>query len=435
MLTVVPTRATRPVRNVARVTFALGLLSLGFSTSAAAGSVVVSFGLLPLAVAAVVYAGYRLSVPAVGTDHLASMAAAIALIGALAVGTVYSPRFVESAARFVPNLLGFVLYCYVLSPLYADAGAPRSAYGDLSRLYIAAGGVIATYFVVHYAVAVIANGVAAVIADRITGGLSSLPWGASNVVASHLVFPILFSFAPDVGTGARTHRTLRVGARVMMLAAVVLTQSRGAMLTIGAGLVALVLVARGRPRRSALAFFLVAAVTALGIAAVTSAAFSDPFTQSALDRYGGNDVRDLNGRTEIWTRFLTAFLASPVFGIGYYASPYELESTGHNVVLTTLVERGLVGFALSVAVLFTAAWSLVRAMRRARDRATLESLVCLAVAGAGSLFHLLFEDANMTQPYMILSWMALALPELALRDVRAGTPAVPSGVAPSATAA
>jgi O-antigen ligase len=300
----------------------------------------------------------------------------------------------------------------VLSPLYASAPGRRPTHESLADVCIVTGATIGIFFVVNFAGAVAAHGLPAVLLDRVTGGLSSLPWGASNVVASHLILPFFLTFAPNA-RAAGGRRAVYVWIA----------------LTLVLGLVLLLLVLRGRARRR-LAAFLLSGLLAVLVADYVTGALAEQFAAPALERFSGADIGDLNGRTTIWEQFLSAFAESPALGIGYYASTRALESTGHNFLLTTLVERGVVGFCLSALVLVTAAAAIVRTYRLSADPTLRAFTGCLAIGGGASCFHLLFEDANFTQPYIILSWVALALPELTLRHAQTGgyLARVPTGV-------
>jgi O-antigen ligase len=411
-------------------TFWIGMPLLAFSTAPGSGGPVLAYGLPVLALTAALYLAFRLMHPYAGRGHLPALFSGAALVGALSIATLYSPFPGESLARYLPNVLGFVIFCYVLSPLYASAPGRRPTHESLADVCIVTGATIGIFFVVNFAGAVAAHGLPAVLLDRVTGGLSSLPWGASNVVASHLILPFFLTFAPNARAAGGRRAVYVWIARGAMVTAVVMTQSRGAALTLVLGLVLLLLVLRGRARRRLAAFLLSGLLAVLVADYVTGGALAEQFAAPALERFSGADIGDLNGRTTIWEQFLSAFAESPALGIGYYASTRALESTGHNFLLTTLVERGVVGFCLSALVLVTAAAAIVRTYRLSADPTLRAFTGCLAIGGGASCFHLLFEDANFTQPYIILSWVALALPELTLRHAQTGgyLARVPTGV-------
>jgi O-antigen ligase len=94
---------------------------------------------------------------------------------------------------------------------------------------------------------------------------------------------------------------------------------------------------------------------------------------------------DLNERTELWADGLHAFQQAPVLGVGtdMYRSVSGLDKVAHNTYISVLVEEGLVGLVLFVAIL----WIVYRQVRRLPrwDRNFwLTTLIVLAV-GASTL--------------------------------------------------
>ncbi len=94
---------------------------------------------------------------------------------------------------------------------------------------------------------------------------------------------------------------------------------------------------------------------------------------------------DLNERTELWADGLHAFQQAPVLGVGtdMYRSVSGLDKVAHNTYISVLVEEGLVGLVLFVAIL----WIVYRQVRRLPrwDRNFwLTTLIVLAI-GASTL--------------------------------------------------
>jgi O-antigen ligase len=412
------TARPRPLFSIdraARGFFFAGMALLGFSTAAGEGSAVVSFGLPFLAVAAALYVAVRLRTTAVDRTVVPHAIAGLCLASALVLATAIAPVPRESVARLIPNLLGFVLFGFVLSPFYAPRAEDR--YRSLSWVLVLTGGIIGTYFVTRFVLAVAKIGLGAVLVDRVTGGVYSLPWGATNVVASTLILPVFLTFylANPAAVPSARARALVVVLRLVMMGAVFAAVSRGANVSMIVGMVALLAVLRGRPRRQLLLFFGAFGVVLAGIDAWTGGAITSAATSGFFSRFQAADVGNLNGRTDIWQHFLGAFANSPLVGVGYFASLRMFGTTGHDLVLTTLVERGILGAALSVLVVLSAAGYWYAGLRRAQTAERRLFLGALGVGGACSMLHLMFEDANFTQQYMIMSWIALALPFLAWR--------------------
>jgi O-antigen ligase len=71
---------------------------------------------------------------------------------------------------------------------------------------------------------------------------------------------------------------------------------------------------------------------------------------------------DLNERTTLWADGMNAFMQAPVLGVGtdMYRSVSGLNKVAHNTYISVLVEEGLVGLVLFVAIL----WIVFRQARR-----------------------------------------------------------------------
>ena len=399
----------------AKLFFIFGMLLLGFSTSPAQGLVVVAFGLPPLAITASLYLAYRLRDPMVERAVVPFALAGSCLVSGLALATLISSTPIESLARFVPNLHGFFLFCYVLSPFYRDSGRGLARYEEIAALIVSAGTVIGGYFLIRFVTAVASIGFAAVVVDRVTGGVYSLPWGATNVVGSVLIMPIFLSFYL-ARIAAKSVRPILIAARLIMLAAAAVAISRAVNISIAMGMLLLVAALRGKARRQLVLFGALAALALIVADQLSGRVRSDQLLGAFLDRFQSSDTASLNGRSDIWARFLGAFMRSPLLGIGYYVALPTFETSGHNFLLTSLVERGIIGFALSGVVLVAAIRYWFRALRLAQSEELRFFLTTLGVGGFSSMFHLMLEDANFTQPYMIMSWMALSLPYLAWRS-------------------
>ena len=94
---------------------------------------------------------------------------------------------------------------------------------------------------------------------------------------------------------------------------------------------------------------------------------------------------DLNGRTELWREGFNAFLEHPVLGVGtdMYRSVSALSKVAHNSYLSVLVEEGLIGLVLFVAILGIVVWQ-VRLLSRWDRNFWITVLVVWAI-GASTL--------------------------------------------------
>jgi O-antigen ligase len=94
---------------------------------------------------------------------------------------------------------------------------------------------------------------------------------------------------------------------------------------------------------------------------------------------------DLNERTELWADGLHAFQQAPVLGVGtdMYRSVSALDKVAHNTYISVLVEEGLVGLVLFVAILWVV-YRQVRRLPRWDRNFWLTTLIVLAI-GASTL--------------------------------------------------
>lgn len=194
-------------------------------------------------------------------------------------------------------------------------------------------------------------------------------------------------------------RFLAWGAAALIGAAILDTGSRGGLLSLSAGLLALTLGGRGIGIRLRNAF-----MALVGIVALTWAALQSPLMQRRLQlAQGGN----LAGREEIFPLAWKMFMEKPIVGWGA-ENNYELAlriSDGvhssrdtHNVVLELLTSTGVLGgipFLAAMAICALAAW---------RARAGPLGITPFAILG------LLFA-ASMSGNYIVLKllWVGLAL--------------------------
>ncbi len=400
---------------LARVLFGASMLLMPFSTGAQLG--VFSFGLPFLGLLTLHYLMMQIANPSMSPWRRQISLYALLLIAAIAISSLYALAPFASFARLVPNVLGFFTFLLLISPFFGEP-ASHSTYEFTARMYVAGGALVAAYFLGNFAYAVSTIGVAAVFLDRVTGGVISLPWGATNVVASVLLFPLFLTF---YFTNAGPHPSGKwwyLLARILMLAAIAVTLSRGAALSTAFGLVLLAFFFQGRARRRVIVFLLLATGAAWYVNRQIEDVMSQQLVSALVNRFQDSDVKDFNGRVLLWTLFGSAFLKAPLLGIGYYSSLYYFQASGHNIILTTLVERGLIGLGLSAVLPAKAGRTLVFGLRNAGDACTRTMFACMTAGGFASMLHLMIEDANFTQQYIVYSWVAFALVFQAVQVIR-----------------
>ncbi len=142
---------------------------------------------------------------------------------------------------------------------------------------------------------------------------------------------------------------------------------------------------------------------------------------SSFQRLGstGTEITegDLNGRTGQWAQGLRAFMEHPVLGVGtdMYRTVNTLNKVAHNSYLSVLVEEGLIGFTIFLAILGIVALQVLRLPKWDRNF-WLTSLLVWAI-GASTL----------TWEHRKTTWLFLTFAVVAA-VIGARRSAVPNGV-------
>ena len=241
--------------------------------------------------------------------------------------------------------------------------------------------------------------------------------GDPNITAAALLLPLLVAVARSLEPGQR-HRLAYGAAAALTSVGVVLTVSRGGLVGLLVGLAVLALIERSG-RTWALVVVLPVAALVVGLLTVP-----DAVEQRAQQ---GNTT----GRAEIWD---VAIGACPEWcwtgsGLGTFPDIHEaavleeptaggriLRFESHSLWLGSLIEIGLVGFALVVASLLLPGWRIRRAPRRVRAPA-IAALVALAVTNT------FLQNLEFKYFWLVLMYAAL------VRSVGAPSP-TPAAAAP-----
>lgn len=402
--------------RIGRVTVPLGLGLMAFATppgSAGWGTVVFPLGLPLLVLAALAWAVRRGPALLLGRLRLPGATIGFLLLATSVVPAFWAPAPIESAGRAFVNVVGYGLFLAAL-----DARRQRD-YADASDRFRSGLVVMAVLTAAQYLL-VVAVGVSTrgleVLSDRVVGGRTSLTWGASNTIAAILVPGLLLTLERRVDrSGARWARLLAMARAALLLLAILATFSRGALMSLVAGLVWLSLISgSGRMRRTLALALAGGAVTLLVSMLVGNRALRESVEESApgltsrFQTYESVGAAS-NERLQIFDETLSRALERPLLGHGYYSAIYVSTYSGHNWLLTTLLERGAVGVILSlpIGVSLLAAMFGRRRPRRRRERPDAEdaenaALVAMAV-------HLMVEDTNFLYPHIVLSWVLFGL--------------------------
>jgi O-antigen ligase len=232
--------------------------------------------------------------------------------------------------------------------------------------------------------------------------LSNVGWGQTNYVGAVLSVLILGSFVLLLLSRRPWLRLLCGGSLALMLAAMVMLVSRGTIVAVALGLLALITVMRGRRRWLVLLFAALAVVLVLQVPAFK--VMSARFTTSSQGF-------SLVVRVRLWQEAAERFLAHPVLGVGLGQGRFQADALQsddpHNYFLTVASETGLPGLLAWVALLVVLYRAAARAARGRPEAqawgAALAVLVSVAVA------HSCYEPTFTGTHYMYLFFWVYAV--------------------------
>jgi putative inorganic carbon (hco3(-)) transporter len=351
----------------------------------------------------------------------------------------------ESAAWFWV-IVGFVVFGGMSSLWAPDSGAAWSLLGQLLS--------VAGLALITFTAASSRSGFRTIIYGfLIASGVSSLYSIASgvhvqqsriaaladpNYFAAELVPAIVIALFVFATTGSRRTRWLVAAVALVDLVAFVLTQSRGGIVGLIAGLIAAVVFA-GRARTRVLVLVLVLMAIGLGYY----------LTFKPGHVFGGGVSGGLaqasSGRTDEWHVALQVFEGHPIGGVGlanfqvvepaYATQTFNLTSVqmvvkyrqvAHNTYLEMAAELGAVGLCLFLAILALPLCGAARALARVKSGFDdLEFYIRGLVAGTiGILVAYVFLTAENEKPLWLLLALLASSPALLGRD-RPPQPALP----------
>lgn len=190
--------------------------------------------------------------------------------------------------------------------------------------------------------------------DQLAYGRAS-PFGINpNNLGNSLVLgiPIVFLFSIKTSYGLGKIRYLNYVFLLLSVAAVVLSGSRGAIVSLGVVSVYLYLyaVATSGIKRAI-------ALVVIGVISVITAIFFAPTVlvervstiQSILSSFDPNNIRSwvasIDNRGYLWISAFESFKQNPLLGVGA-GNIRIIGNTAHSVYILMLVELGIVGFAI-----------------------------------------------------------------------------------------
>ena len=258
-----------------------------------------------------------------------------------------------------------------------------------------------------------------------------------NDYAAYMIFPLGLCLAVFLAEKSKLLKQASFLGLVAIPLLIFMTQSRGAILALGAGVMTFILT-QGKGRAKTL--LAVGAIAAVVVVFAPSGVWSRLNSLKSATESGNltqaNDSRSAEQRFEIWRVALKVHQAFPITGVGWGAYPnahseYSRRSgiaviaggarDAHNTYLTVLCESGWVGFLLWMGMIMSIVVTSIRAMRRVRPyineyalqiRMLLLALLSYGAAGVfGSFAHVTFS-------YLHLAAL-LSLSMIALREAQA----------------
>jgi O-antigen ligase len=215
---------------------------------------------------------------------------------------------------------------------------------------------------------------------------------ATNVSATYAVFFVGATAVLLRGGMSTLPRTLLTAAAAILLAAVLLTQARSALLGAVAGLAVLT------PRVSLRSRLVIVGIVFALAAAMTIA----PLLQQVLLHRGSSY------RLEVWAKFLALIAERPLIGYGSFSPAGITLHTGkfldqaHNLVLSAWFRGGLVSGLAMAAILLGGIYWARRHHQTTGDAAPLAVMITIAIAG--------MFDYQLLVTYPTWPWVTFWLP-------------------------
>ena len=232
---------------------------------------------------------------------------------------------------------------------------------------------------------------------------SDVGWGAANYVGAVITITILGSVILLVLPGRPWLRLVSGIALVPMMVGMAMLVSRGTIVAVALGLVALLVTVGGRHRWKILV------LAGLGTALVTQL----PVFKVILLRFtAASQSYSYAARVVHWTYALNRFLTHPVLGVGIGQGRYQhddlLDRDPHNYFLSVASEMGIIGFIAWIVLLIVLFRTLSVAARTHPDRSGWAA--SLAVLAAIAVLHSCYEPTFAGAHYFfVFFWVATVL--------------------------
>ena len=349
---------------VALLSPAAGLTSLAFAAPLARPLVVPAPGLY-VAMLAVMLFAYVIRLP-ITRPRLSLPAPEVIILGAFLVyitaqlvgGRIDGPSGLRTSeitslfARLTEAVVTFGVAYIILRG--------RSPYPILAVTLLAA--VLAATLAVAQIVG--AEGVFGELMDPTgSSGRASGAFADPNYFGTYLAAMIVLAVACLIITDSAWLKSLLLLVAGFLSISLLYTQSRGALVALVAGLVALAFTRSRRAGLLAVAGSLLAALLAYPIFAEWR------FGETSGGIADLSQVADTSGRTQAWLAGFELFASSPVFGVGLgrWQETASVDIVAHNWYVQVLAELGLVGFVMWALFIGATLVALSRVSRPARS--------------------------------------------------------------------
>jgi O-antigen ligase len=383
---------------------------LPFSTGTGAGSFVVTFAfpfLILLFVSIIVGFVVRKEKIDYPDDLKLSALCALLNVFAIFIASLMNQSLMLSFARSIFDFFGFAIFLYITANASKNQDAAL-VHNKISLIFVWSGTIMSIYFILNFLLAVQQNSLDQVLLERENGGLMSLPWGASNTIAGCLMMPFFLALdrAFNMKSLKQSSRTMMFLAMLIIIFAIIVTQSRNVIITLLLGMIFIGGLTKNAKPTVMFLLTIVAAVAAIAIGSGQD--LSSIFEARVGDQ--AQDVGGFNGRTTLWELSIAYFLNHPFSPLGYFGMLGEMGHTGHNIFLTTLLERGILGLIAYILFLINNLSFCIRKMKdKCLSYAIRRRMTLYLIATLSILLQLQFEDSNLTAQNIVYQWIFLAL--------------------------
>lgn len=377
------------IDKIFHICLRISLILFPFSTSPDEGIIVVSYGLPILVISGLLGLGGFSYSNQIDSKLKVPFVLVFFYVVLILITTLFSSEIFKSLARSLVHLVCYFNFLYLVFRKKTKV-ITESEVVSVARWLVYSGVILSIYNIYTTGRAYFLHGPQIIFFGRVTGGELSLPWGATNVIASCLLIPMIICLWLINNKNIIKKKKLYVSILIIVLS-IVATTSRNSIIC----LVIFFLLVSIRKRK--IKNIVIFAILSLGF--VTTIYFINGeiielFLETKIENT--DNIKEFGNRTELVNRIANYFLENPLKPIGFYNSITIFEHSSHNYFLTTLVEQGIVALIVSIILVIYLL------------KLTFNSIV-LNTGVLVVFINLSFEDANFTQQYITYFWLFIAI--------------------------